>query len=318
MKKWMWPPFLSALLLLAQPAQAQSCCSSGGGAGCSVLPGVYTQMAGLRFVHSRFSSVYPQSLIPEKSGQRANEHLYHLEAFARFNVWQRLQVLAFLPLERIERMEAGKTTVQQGVADVSLMLQYGLFSQSKFDGQALKHQLRFGAGVKLPSGKFRYDSQSMFATNLQTGSGSTDVLLQIQYTLRKGSWGLNAWQNTRLNTENRQGFRFGHQMQYALQTFYWYGKGSLGLMPSAGFTFTQQLPNFRNQKKLTFTGLELLHASIGLDVYWRSFIFTSAFQPRVWYKLNWSGEQYNLWRLETGLYYQFSFPEKTKKQKQKK
>lgn len=308
----MWPVVLPTLLLWAQPAVCQSCCSSGGGAGCSILPGVYTQMAGIRFVHSRFNSVYPQSLIPEKSGQKTDEHLYHLEAFARFNLWQRLQASVFIPWERIERIETGKTVVQQGMSDLSLMLQYGLFSQSRFDGRAFKHQLRFGAGVKLPSGKFRFDNQSMFSTNLQTGSGSTDVLMQVQYTLRKDSWGLNAWQNTRLNTANRQGFRFGHQLQYAVQAFYWYEIGKLGLMPSAGFSFTQQLPNFRYQKKLTYTGLEILHASIGFDLYWRNLIFTSAFQPRLWQHLNWSGEQYNLWRLEAGVYFQFSFPTKSK------
>jgi hypothetical protein len=228
------------------------------------------------------------------------------EIFGRFNLRERLQLSVFIPVAYVQQTSKKSTTNKYGLSDMSLMLQYGLLNPLKCNGKNEKHQLRLGAGIKLPSGQFDKDPNGMFATNLQLGTGSLDLLFNAIYTYRINNFGFNLSAAYKLNTYNAQQFKFGDKLQTMLNWFYVFKVSELSVMPTVGVSYDFVLPSYNNKRTLDYTGGHFLNTSVGLDIYYKQFAFSSTVTPALMNKLNWSGELRNKLYLEAGVFYNFS------------
>ena len=131
---------------------------------------------GVRYTYRSSYSIYPSSLNPEMNGRRTDEHMHTAEVFGRFKLHKRLQLSVYLPVNIIQQNEAGTFSKSAGLGDMMFLLQGMLLDPDKCYKGNSRHQLRVGAGLKLPSGQFKMDQNYMFTTNMQLGSGSLDVL----------------------------------------------------------------------------------------------------------------------------------------------
>lgn len=293
-------------------ALAQSCCCTGSGSNYTILPNLNRHVIGTRYTYRNFYNK-TSSLNPDLDGQVTNQHQNSIELFGRFNLTSRLQLSVFLPFSFILQESAGETKNSNGLGDMSFLLQYNLLNPMLCTGKSTKHQIRLGAGTKLPSGNFQMGKNDLFYTNLQLGSGSVDFLANVVYTLRYKNLGFNTIVAYRFNTINPQQYRFGDKTQAGTNMFYIIQMNELQLMPSVGFSYEHQSINGYKEKPLTYTGGDFLTALIGFDVYYKNFAFSSAFTPALMNHLNWSGENKNKFNIEAGVFYNFSTKNKNNK-----
>lgn len=294
-----------ALLLAFAASYSQSCCCTGAGSSYTILPNLNQHLIGLRVSYKNFYNEV-RSLNPELNGNTTVQHFTSAEIFGRFNLNERLQFSVFMPYVFIQQQENNNNVYTNSIGDMSLLLQYHVLNPLRCTGKKTKHQLRIGAGLKLPSGTFKMNERNLFLTNLQTGTGSTDFLLNAIYTLRVKNYGLNTHATYRFNTANPQQYRFGDRLQAGASFFYIAQWKDWQLMPSLGFNYEYQSYNRHKAKLLTFTGGQFLNAATGMDVYYKRFAFSSTFSPTLMNLLNWSGENKSRFSIEAGVYYNFS------------
>lgn len=281
---------LLTVALLAMGAAASACdvcgCSIGGNY-FGILPQFQRHFVGLRWSEQSFRSAHSQSAA--QSGHfDSDEHFRTVDVLGRFYPTRRLQVLTLVPYHDFRRTESGVLTQVQGLGDVSVLGNYILLNTGDSLRRRWQHTLTLGGGVKIPTGQhqLRSDDGAVLLPNLQPGSGSTDFMLSATYTLRRGAWGMNADLLARLNTANKQAYRFGHRLSGSAKIFYWKNlRRALTLLPNAGVFADAAQPNRDGRYDADATGGFITLATAGLDVYAGRFSTGFTFQQPVYQHL---------------------------------
>lgn len=298
----------SAMLLLfvclLQPeARAQSCCCTGAGANYSILPNLNRNVAGLRWTYSYLYSD-EQSLNPELNGRRTHIRFHTAEVFGRFNLSKHWQLSAFVPVNFVTEKSATARQNTKGLGDISLMMQYLALDPQRCSGGKSKHQLRLGAGFKLPSGKHHREDNNLYSTSLQPGTGSTDFFFNAIYTYRFNDFGLNLNSSYRANTVNSYRFRFGDRLESGAGVFYIIRKNEWTFMPGLGFRYMRTFRNYHRGEAVYRSGSDVFASTVSWDVYYRRLAFSISAQP-VAYNRAGVGDVTRRITLETGLFYNF-------------
>ena len=309
--------FLIALMLTASVTSAytQACCCTGAGANYSILPNLDKHVVGVRYTYSAYNTTVYSTMHMNMSGmdmtmlgpgKPGKETMNSIDFFGRFNLYKGLQLSVFLPVHVLTEKSEGKFQRTAGLGDMSFLLQYSLLNPLKCNGKKSKHQLRLGAGLKLPSGQFSMTPDGMFTTDLQLGTGSVDFLFNAVYTYRYNKFGFNLLSSYKLNTINTQQFRFGDKLKAGTNAFYVLAPSkTITLMPSAGVNYDYAFYNKQKKEKLTTTGGQYLNATAGIDVYYKHLAFSASVSPVLMSISNWEGEPYPLYSFETGIFYSF-------------
>lgn len=163
-----------------------------------------------------------------------------------------------------------KLEQHQGIGDIVLLAQYQALNEGKkLKAKKLQQRLVLGAGIKLPTGKFNeigYDGQ--LRPDLQNGSGSVDFLATTNYILRSKSWGVTTLVTYKVNTANKNGYRFANSLNIDLRGFWFKEFKRVAIAPSTGFWLEQAGTN-HDPKAETYqpTGGAFLFSSLGFDLY---------------------------------------------------
>ncbi len=170
------------------------------------------------------------------------------------------------------RKRDNSTITIHGLGDVSALMHYSLLN-TFFDTTA--HRLDqiwlLGGGVKLPSGRYKYeeDGSEVANANFQLGTGSTDFVINTIYTLRKGNWGVNTDASYKINTVNSKGYRFANRLSGSVMAFYMRSFNHLILMPNAGLYAEHGGYDKKQGTDNTFTGGTMSTVNTGLEVYYK-------------------------------------------------
>ncbi len=122
-----------------------------------------------------------------------------------------------------------------GLGDPTAMMSYRLINSRKDDSTKVGHRLELGAGVKAPVGRFKATYQGELVDHdMQLGSGSTDLLLNLDYYYRRTNWGINTSLSYKWNTLNTKGFRYGDRANGALGVFMLVRTNKMQIVPYAG------------------------------------------------------------------------------------
>ena len=318
------------VLMLAASCQSiysQACCCSSAGGNYSVLPEMDSHVVGMRYTFSSFNATTYPSMNMNMSGMDmtmlgpgvpTTENMNTLDVFARVALPKRFFISVFLPVHILNERTQGSSNTLAGLGDVSALLQYAVFNTKKCTGKESKHQLKLGVGVKAPTGKFSMTPDGMYSTDLQLGTGSVDFLFNAVYTYRYKKFGINATAAYKKNLVNADGFRFGDNIKTSIEPFYLFKlPHQLSIMPKGGVSYEYLFYNNYNKQALNYTGGQYLFAKAGLEVYYKSMAFSASVSPVLLSISNWSGEPYELFSIETGVYYSFSNVISHKKVKQK-
>ena len=203
--------------------------------------------------------------------QFSNDHYNTLELWSGINIGTRWQALAFVPYRINKQVSDDGTLTKNGLGDISLLVNYNLLHSRRHNGSGnIEQQLWIGGGIKLPTGKNEADLSSAGANpgdvNWQTGTGSTDLLLNAAYDISINKVGLNTSVNYKINNHNKSAFHYGDR--FTANTFAYYRARALGigLAPNLGLLYENSAANTLDKAKVVETGGNILLGSAGLEV----------------------------------------------------
>ncbi|WP_247236032.1 transporter [Telluribacter sp. SYSU D00476] len=266
-RRWCVLPLL--LVLLLAPGIAFSCDVCGcanGGSYFGMMPQAHRAMAGVRYQYLHFDT-HPTSQV-----LHTQETFRITELYGRFFPVKRVQVLAFLPYRFDEQITTSEVKQQQGFGDATVLASYNVLNtfMDSDESRRFNHTLLIGGGIKLPTGRFRYNAENPLEVanaNFQPGTGSTDFIANAFYTITQDKWGLALNVSRKFNTTNSQGYRFGNQWYGTAELYRTFSLGNLSLVPHLGVYAEHSAHGSQDQKLLTETGGSLLNATAGATLF---------------------------------------------------
>jgi hypothetical protein len=265
--------YLFILFLTLSNFSTIACDICGCGVGNYYL-GITPQFA-KNFVGLRYRNFSYHSHIGMGKMFETKEYFQTAELWARYYIKPKIQLMAFIPYSFNSQTTIDNTLYINGLGDITILANYNLINTTKDTiFHKIHHTLWAGGGVKVQTGKYHYDennSSQVANPNFQLGTGSTDFLFNLVYTLRYKNIGFTTDLTTKINTSNSREYRFGNRVNGSLSGFYVRRINSkITVMPNAGIY--AEYSNFDNNKGYTVanTGGGLLATSLGLETYFFS------------------------------------------------
>lgn len=232
-------PFPSYYNCFLEECDACGCSNNGGSLGLGGV--VDTNFFGVRYLHQKYQS---------KDGIFNNSPVIN-EYFNTVQLWSRIPVIkgyleaqVFVPYHFHSREYVNKTTEISGLGDISFLLNYTVLDtkSSSYNEKSDKvsssnHVLKVGAGLKLPTGTFNQAINNAINPSFQLGTGSTDIVTNLQYVYKYNKFGVTNFLNYYLKTENKEEYRFGNQFNFNSTFFYVFkDAANNNLVPSVGIS----------------------------------------------------------------------------------
>lgn len=279
---------LILVLHIAVSIKACDVCScSSGGSYYGILPQFQKHFIGVRWTGSYSTANHIPSYIADEIYKPATKlSLHSIELWGRFYVAKRVQIFAFVPFNVFRENENSVISTVHGLGDATLMSNYAVINTGESLMKKVKHTLLLGGGIKFPAGKFKsIDDGSVANPNIQTGTGSFDFIVNGVYTVRYKKAGLNTEASYRINTANRDNYRFGNRFNLSMKAFLWLKAKSVSFLPNTGISFENAEKNTRNNNIKYYTGGSALYATAGMETYFKRFNLGFSFQQPVAYNL---------------------------------
>ncbi|MFN8310862.1 MAG: hypothetical protein U0T73_12950 [Chitinophagales bacterium] len=287
------------LLLGFYAAQSQSCCAMATCGSSSILPAWNRQLAGVRYSFREFHIPYEKEGDYSGTKYTGRYQLHTTELFARFNLSGRHYLSASLPYSVLH--SSVKAQLSSGIGDPVLLYQYQLVRPRRNSFQKWRNDLRLGAGLKFPLGKFdRSNDQA-----IQFGTGSLDFLFNAFYAGRAEHIGLLLSASYKANTFNADRVKLGNKFQAGASVFYEFRIGAVKILPVAGWYFEKVFFTKVQNKWKTYTGSQTFSADAGFDLAWKRIAFSCRFQPVIYNTVNHYTVPKSVFTFETGMYYTF-------------
>lgn len=275
---------ISLLLgLLTLPSLACDLCGcSNSGSFFGILPQGHRKFLGLRYRNSSYHSHLGSVNLSTR------EQFRTAELWGRFYPVRRVQVLAFVPYQFNEQtlLKTGQVIPLRGLGDVSTIVQYNLLNSFMDDSvvHTINHNLLVGGGVKLPTGRYKYNETNLLEVanpNFQLGTGSVDWMVNAIYTARYKSWGANVDGSYRFTTTNPNDYRFGNRLTTSATLFYLAERGGRSIMPNAGVFVEQAGHDIREGVTNKQTGGYATYLNAGTEVYLNKLSFGISYRHPV-------------------------------------
>ncbi|ODS84291.1 MAG: hypothetical protein ABS46_03940 [Cytophagaceae bacterium SCN 52-12] len=259
-------PFILFTLASLRGFACDVCGCANSGSYFGLMPQSHKSIIGVRYNYLYFDTHPDSKLLATK------ETFNVAELYGRFFPFKRVQVMAFVPYRFDEQVTSAITKKNSGPGDITALASYSIFN-GLMDGESssdFTHSFLAGGGVKLPTGKFRYnenDPLQVANANFQLGTGSVDFILNAFYTLNWKKWGLSTNISRKFNTKNAEGYRFGNQLYGSADLFHTISLGRLSLMPGIGIYGEYSAHGRQNDVILDITGGTIINGSAGLTLF---------------------------------------------------
>ena len=276
------------LLLIA--AQSIACDICGGGLGANysgLLPNFNKKFIGIRY---HFNQMNTQLNINGEITALSNYEKYNtLELWSAWNIGQKWRLMTILPYSFIDKHNIGTnlTNAKNGLGDISINGYYNLLNQSKED--LINQSIWVGLGTKLPTGKYNNtEFNSNNSANIyQLGTGSFDFLGSINYDIRYKSIGINAGIIYKINTENKDDYRYGNKLTANANIYYHTQLPyQINIRPHIGLQYENQAKDQTIQYKLEETGGENTNLILGIETNFKMMAIGTNYQIPIKQNIN--------------------------------
>lgn len=259
--------FLFLLLGVSSSSLACDICGcANSGSYFGLLPQSHKSLIGIRYQRMNFTTHADSKVL------RTEEQFNITEVYARFFPIKRVQVMAFVPYRIDRQITSADVKKQNGIGDITVLANYNILNtlMDTESSSSYSHTLQIGGGVKVPTGKFKFDENNVLQVanaNFQLGTGSTDFLVNAFYTINKDQWGLATNISQKFNTTNSQGYRFGNQTFGTIDLYRSFKVGEISLTPSIGIYAENAKHGKEDGVTLDLTGGKLLNAAAGITLF---------------------------------------------------
>lgn len=246
------------------------CGSSGGGQFFGSLLGVNSNFIGAQFQYYGIKRDQP-ALFENWPDEHSNNHYNTLQVLGRYGISKRIQLLAFVPYKyNVLYNDTARYSVS-GIGDVLLLA--NIVTLNKRSG-AWQHQLWTGTGIKLPSGRYigstEMDKRGL--PNLQPGTGSYDFIVNTNYTVRNGVYGMNADGGYTITTANSSSYKYGNKLNASVIFFHSMKVGNINILPHTGARYEYTQPDYNNYGRNWLneqSGGHVAFATIGMQAQYK-------------------------------------------------
>jgi hypothetical protein len=266
--------FFAAIGIMAWAFNAFACdvcgCSAGGNT-MGILPRFGKNFMGVKYSYAAYNSQH-LTLFANEVPAHSNEYFTTATLWGRYMPHKRVQLFAFLPYNYSVRSEEGANAISQGWGDATFLGNYVLLNTTDSMRSKVKHALQVGAGLKLPTGAINnaYNNTEL-NINMQPGSGSVDVPINLLYTVRYKNFGINTEAGYTLTTANKNGYWFGDKFISAARLFYWKNYRNTSFLPQVGVAYEHRGQDWDGHEYLNYTGGTSVALTTNLDVYFYKF-----------------------------------------------
>jgi hypothetical protein len=213
-----------------------------------------------------------------------------------------------------------------GIGDLNLIFKYQLLNSHKTGDTLLKnkflHRLSIGSGVTIPTGNYNKKSIVDFETDfkpniiigtpileldphLQAGTGSFSFLFLMEYYLKFNSIGINMNTSYKINTTNKNEFRFANRFNsnFSFFSFLKLSK-KIKIMPQVGLSYEKSARDVFENEKFIDSGGEVLFSNFGFNLFLNKLMLGVSYYSPIYQQLN--GDQpLNKLRLISQINYYF-------------
>ena len=225
-----------------------------------LLPTFKHRFIGMRYHYGTFAT-----RLTDDPTQFSNDRYQTLEIWGGWNVSKKVQLLAFIPYNFNHQVSDEGVTNLKGVGDIAVLMNYQLWNKTKNN---ITNQLYIGGGLKLPTGRFAIeegDPDVAAVANTQRGSGSADALISLMHTIHFTNWGINTSAIYKLNTTNKNDYRFGNKFTGNSSVFYTARTKNMVWSPNIGLVYEHTGQSRLSKAKIDLTGGYLLQSSFGIE-----------------------------------------------------
>lgn len=259
MKKIFITLFISCLAISSNACEICGC--GLGNYYIGIIPHFKSKFIGLRYQFHSF-----RTNMNDDHTQFSKDFYQSVEVWSGWSIGKRFQLLTFIPFNFNHQVSDEGTTNLSGVGDIAVLLNYKVLD---ITNNKTTQQLWIGTGVKIPTGKFVIepgDPDVASAANTQRGSGSTDIMLNAMYNLKVSKWGINANTSYKINTTNKDDYKFGNKFSASSFVYYAAPAGNTIISPNLGLLYEHNEASELTNVKVDLTGGSLLQAAIGTEI----------------------------------------------------
>lgn len=277
--------FLAAILCMILSCQSTYACDVCGCAAGSmysgILPRFNKNFVGVRYFYRSFRT---QHLTSDGSKLYTYEKYHTWDAYARFYPHKRVQLFASIPVNFYRQIDNGTPLNSTGIGDIQVWANYAAIQANDSSSNPNKHMLLVGGGLKMATGESNaYRNGLLINPNLQSGTGSWDMLFNYMYTFRHKAWGLQSDAVARISTTNPAGFKFGNRISSALRGFYWWQGNKISLLPQINVQYEFAQKDKTLGQILPESGGHLLATGASIDLYLNRFILGAQVQQPIYH-----------------------------------
>lgn len=235
-----------------------------------------------KFIGVRYRSLYFETQLKDDPSQYSTDYYETLEIWSGWNLGKKWQLMTFIPYQINYRVTDDGTKSSRGLGDITVLANYKVWNNGV---SLLSHQLWVGGGIKLPTGHYMVDfnnpGNNLGDPNGQTGTGSVDVLFNLNHSMTYGNWGLNTTLNYKYNSANPDQFKFGNRFSANMLGYHRFKVNSFNLAPAFGAVYEHLKSNSYQNTELSVSGGYAIFASAGLEMNYRKIAFGITLQSPV-------------------------------------
>lgn len=230
-----------------------------------ILPQFNHQFFGFRYHASSYST-----RLASDPTQFSKDFYQTIEWWGGWNIAKKIQLLTFVPYNFNHQNSDDGVTSKKGLGDIIFLANYKVFDirSASASDKIISQQFWLGGGIKLPTGKFDAepsDPDLAAIANGQLGSGSTDFLLNAMYNIRINQFGINSTATYKLNSANKDQFKFGDRAAITSFAYYAIPVAKTVISPNVGLLFEHTKPSELQNNKIDLTGGSILNSSFGAE-----------------------------------------------------
>lgn len=254
-----------------------------------ILPEFSKKIIGTRYRYSALTThVGPGGATSYLTTQ---ERFHTAEVWGGWTIGKKFRLMAYVPVSFVQKTNQGITHRKEGLGDMGVQGFYRVFDNRRTTekNKMLIHTLWMGAGIKAPTGKYdsnEKDGNTGTANVFQLGTGSIDFTLNAMYDLRLQDAGINTTASYKINTLNKEDYRYGNKLSSSLQLYYKFRiMDRATLAPNIGLVAETAAKDIFEGYAEDMSGGNFLAGSLGTELAFKNISLGGNFQLPVSQKL---------------------------------
>ena len=227
-----------------------------------------------------------------------------VDLWANYFISSKVQLFASISLSENSYSEGDSLLYNiSGLGDISIVSKYLLYNTQATDSSQFSIRLLAGGGIKIPTGSFNktytvtpftsfkentvyQEPYTELDPHLQPGTGSLDFIITNEFQIRYNNIGFSTTNSYRINTKNKNDFRFANRFNSNNYFFYLLKTKNLTFTPNWGVSLEYSKRDQLDGNEYLNSGGSVIFQNVGLKTYYKKMALGAAFWSPLRQQLN--------------------------------